>query len=489
LPFARSPTSHTRSPLAAADDAHSDCSTTGIEDPSPAPPSPLPHLRQPTTPDTAARMGGGDLNMKKSWHTGTFANQERVWKKEREALEERKKLQQLQKELEQERAVQELQRLQEAAGGKKRDERVDWMYAAPAEGNGPNPDELEAYLLGKKRVDKLLKGNEEKLLAQPTEEVPGGSFQSLQNANTSRDTASKIREDPMLAIKRQEQLQYEKMMKDPRKRRELREAREAILGGSGKSAGEGESKEERRARKEARRAEKEARSSSDRRHREDDDRHRSSRRSHRDDRSRSRSPRRSSHRDDDRSHSDRRRERDYRDADDRRAPRYSDERDRHSRPRSPPPPPRDDRSRDYRRRSPSPPPRHHHSNGHSRPDYDPRSAAPPSSRPPPPPSSSVTSAADEAARKAALAARLEAMQSSAASLSASRAERLSKLEAEDRALHEREERERKERGRAGDGVGPGFIAKAQGVVYGGGMDLGERMRRSGRVGLVGDRDD
>lgn len=89
--------------------------------------------------------------------------QERVWKKEREALEERKKLQQLQKELEQERAVQELQRLQEAAGGKKRDERVDWMYAAPAEGNGPNPDELEAYLLGKKRVDKLLKGNEEKV--------------------------------------------------------------------------------------------------------------------------------------------------------------------------------------------------------------------------------------------------------------------------------------------------------------------------------------
>lgn len=89
--------------------------------------------------------------------------QERVWKKEKEALEERKKLQQLQKELEQERAVQELQRLQEAAGGKTREQRVDWMYAAPAEGSGPNPDELEAYLLGKKRVDKLLKGNEEKV--------------------------------------------------------------------------------------------------------------------------------------------------------------------------------------------------------------------------------------------------------------------------------------------------------------------------------------
>lgn len=53
--------------------------------------------------------------------------------------------------------------MQEQAGGRKREERVDWMYAAPAEGNGPNPDELEAYLLGKKRVDKLLKGNEEKV--------------------------------------------------------------------------------------------------------------------------------------------------------------------------------------------------------------------------------------------------------------------------------------------------------------------------------------
>lgn len=63
--------------------------------------------------------------------------------------------------------MQELQRLQEAAGGKTREQKVDWLYAAPAEGSGPNPDELEAYLLGKKRVDKLLKGNEEKVGSLP----------------------------------------------------------------------------------------------------------------------------------------------------------------------------------------------------------------------------------------------------------------------------------------------------------------------------------
>ncbi|KDE03325.1 hypothetical protein MVLG_06195 [Microbotryum lychnidis-dioicae p1A1 Lamole] len=202
-------------------------------------------------------MGGGDLNMKKSWHTGTFANKERVWKHEKSALEERKKLQELQKELEQERAVQELQCLQAEAGGKKRADRVDWMYAAPAEGNGPNAKELEAYLLGKKRVDKLLKGNEEKLMAATSADAPGSSFTALQNANTARDTAAKIREDPLLAIKRQEQLQYEKLLKNPRRLKELRE-REFGSRTLGTSHGErkskkDETKEERRARKEDKR--------------------------------------------------------------------------------------------------------------------------------------------------------------------------------------------------------------------------------------------
>lgn len=108
-------------------------------------------------------MGGGDLNMKKSWHPALGVNMERVWKEENKALLERKKLQELQKEHEQERIVQELQRLQHEAGGTKREERVDWMYAAPAESQGANAEELELYLLGKKRVDKLLQGNHEKV--------------------------------------------------------------------------------------------------------------------------------------------------------------------------------------------------------------------------------------------------------------------------------------------------------------------------------------
>lgn len=52
--------------------------------------------------------------------------------------------------------MQELQRLQEEQTGKKRAEKLEWMYTTPAAGSSQNAGELEDYLLGKKRVDKIL---------------------------------------------------------------------------------------------------------------------------------------------------------------------------------------------------------------------------------------------------------------------------------------------------------------------------------------------
>lgn len=71
-------------------------------------------------------------------------------------LEEKKKLDQLRKEKEEERQLQELQRLQEEQTGKKRTEKLEWMYSTPATGANQNSNDLEDYLLGKKRVDKIL---------------------------------------------------------------------------------------------------------------------------------------------------------------------------------------------------------------------------------------------------------------------------------------------------------------------------------------------
>ncbi|MCJ1270201.1 RNA-splicing factor [Lobaria immixta] len=161
---------------------------------------------------------GGDLNLKKSWHPVLMSNQRRVWEEEKKALDERKRIEQMMKERQEERQIQELQDMQEAAGGTKRLNRVDWMYSGPSSGQAGTTEEMEGYLLGKRRIDGLIKGTESKKLEKAAAE---DSFMALQNANTMRDTASKIREDPMLAIKKQEQVAYEALMNDPVRRRLL----------------------------------------------------------------------------------------------------------------------------------------------------------------------------------------------------------------------------------------------------------------------------
>ena len=173
---------------------------------------------------------GGDLNLKKSWHPVLMSNQKKVWEEEKKALEERKKIDQIMKERAEERQIQEIQELQEAAGGKKRQSKVDWMYNGPSSGQAGTTEEMEGYLLGKRRVDGLLKGTENQKLEKASTE---DAFMALQSANTLRDTAAKIREDPMLAIKKQEQAAYEAMMNDPVKRRMLLKAAGQDESGSG----------------------------------------------------------------------------------------------------------------------------------------------------------------------------------------------------------------------------------------------------------------
>jgi hypothetical protein len=83
-------------------------------------------------------MGGGDLNLKKNWHPLTYANQEKVWKREQEVLAEERKLIQLKKELEAERSMQELTELNAAHGKSSAShgpERLEWMYQMGAQDN------------------------------------------------------------------------------------------------------------------------------------------------------------------------------------------------------------------------------------------------------------------------------------------------------------------------------------------------------------------
>ncbi|PHH69484.1 hypothetical protein CDD82_7736 [Ophiocordyceps australis] len=164
-------------------------------------------------------MGGGDLNLKKSFHPTLQRNQRAVYEEEQKALAERKRTQQRINEIQEERAREELLRQREAAGGKKRIDRVEWMYQGPSDGQVGTTEETESYLLGKRRVDDIVKGTQHKKLENNAGEQ---SFMALQsNANSARDTAAKIRDDPLFAIKRQEQEAYYAVVNDPIKRRQL----------------------------------------------------------------------------------------------------------------------------------------------------------------------------------------------------------------------------------------------------------------------------
>lgn len=412
-------------------------------------------------------MGGGDLNLKKSWDPRLKRNQAKVWDEEQKALAERKRTQQRINEIKEERAKEELQNQLEAAGGKKRIDRVDWMYQGPTDGAAGTTEETEAYLLGKRRIDNLIKGNEHKKLEKAAGEE---SFMALQNANSARDIASKIRDDPLLAIKRQEQATYEAMMNDPIRRRQLM-AKMGVDEDAERRKDKERRREERRARKE------------ERRHRHHH------RRSH----SRSRSPRRRHHDDSEeeyrrrsrrREHSPERRHRRRDDSADRsrESPRRRDSNDDRDKNRDYSRDDRDGRSRRNGHRDGSDE-KEERSRRHSRsPDqrrerrhYDDRRE--PRNRPPP--RDAPRDDGDADAKEAERARKLAAMQSAASELDEDRVKRLAALEEREKAAREADDRGRQ---RGGD---RGFVNGLH--KQAGKLDLAERMGR-GKQGFVRDED-
>jgi hypothetical protein len=411
---------------------------------------------------------GGDLNLKKSWHPVLMSNQKRVWAEENKALEERKKTDQVLKERAEERALLELEKLQEAAGGKKRTDRVDWMYNGPgADGPGAGggvSEEMEGYLLGKRKLDGLVQRSEADALKKDAGEE---GFMALNsNANSSRDIASKVASDPMLAIKKQEQAAYEAMMNDPARKRMLLQA-------AGKDDG-GDKKESRQKHR-------------SRHHRDDDDGHRSKRRRHSDEDEERRSHRHRSHRHRHRSHS--RSRSPHRRSDDRgreeRRHRSRRDRDRSaSRERSPRRSRHSDERREHRKSYPSPKrsgssrsksrspyrARNDESSRHQRrrsPSYERGSGRPKSYRSPP-----EEAKRDEAAEQAEREKRLAAMQSNASELEGDRRTRLADLEARDAKQREEDDRKRSDKANF---IG-GIRKEAEGV------DTGRRLQggRGGR---------
>ncbi|XP_029950235.1 pre-mRNA-splicing factor CWC25 homolog [Salarias fasciatus] len=217
-------------------------------------------------------MGGGDLNLKKSWHPQTMKNIERVWKAEQKYEAERKKIEELQKELKEERAREEMTRYAEESGTmKKKDDRLDWMYQGPA-----GQVSRDEYLMGRP-IDKQITDQYEEPESGPSAEtglLPGSIFNPA-TAASSLDMAAKIREDPLFEIRKREEEKKREVLTNPVKMKKIKEMLRQNLDKKDKKKKRKKEKKERERRKEKKHRRRSSSSSSD----EDDEKKRRKRKS------------------------------------------------------------------------------------------------------------------------------------------------------------------------------------------------------------------
>lgn len=150
---------------------------------------------------------------KKSWHPSKKDNSEKLWLREQEAARERARIAELQKQLEEERKLEQIHKLEIASGRLDpaqvlKRKRLNWMYEygpnqipAAAKAKDHKLKEQDDLLLGKKEVDLDELANER-------------NQQQASATNLFVDAEAKLREDPLLEIKRQHAL----MTAAPRKR-------------------------------------------------------------------------------------------------------------------------------------------------------------------------------------------------------------------------------------------------------------------------------
>lgn len=99
------------------------------------------------------------------------------------------------------------------------------MYQAPSSATGHYSEEMEGYLLGKRRIDGiLLKNDTDNQKLEKGADVVGANAAAGPSVGSARDTMTKVLNDPLLEVKKREQAALEAAMMEAARRRE-REAR------------------------------------------------------------------------------------------------------------------------------------------------------------------------------------------------------------------------------------------------------------------------
>ncbi|KAL4271845.1 hypothetical protein GQ457_13G027670 [Hibiscus cannabinus] len=152
---------------------------------------------------------------KKGWHTGSLRNIENVWKAEQKHEAEQKKLEELRKQIHEERERSEFRLLQEQAGLVPKQERLDFLYdSGLAVGKGASSSAAGGSGAGFKALEEALPSSKptDSSANQPSS-APGALFED--KPHSANDAWRKLHSDPLLMIRQREQEALARIKNNP----------------------------------------------------------------------------------------------------------------------------------------------------------------------------------------------------------------------------------------------------------------------------------
>eukprot|EP00227_Mantoniella_beaufortii_P011626 CAMPEP_0197576320 /NCGR_PEP_ID=MMETSP1326-20131121/1384_1 /TAXON_ID=1155430 /ORGANISM="Genus nov. species nov., Strain RCC2288" /LENGTH=202 /DNA_ID=CAMNT_0043139215 /DNA_START=135 /DNA_END=740 /DNA_ORIENTATION=+ len=154
-------------------------------------------------------MGGGlaFLN-KKSWHTGGVQVQSEVWRREQEKEHEARRVEEMKKEIAEERKLQELQMQAAEAGHLDKVERLEFMYKGGPKSASEQKKEDDEYLLGEKKYVAPIEENAFAAAAP-------GALLAADTPLARNEKWNKLNSDPLLMMRMQEQEARKAIMHNP----------------------------------------------------------------------------------------------------------------------------------------------------------------------------------------------------------------------------------------------------------------------------------
>ncbi|KAF8758086.1 hypothetical protein HU200_010749 [Digitaria exilis] len=161
---------------------------------------------------------------KKGWHTGSLRNIERVWKAEQAEEAEKRKTEELKKQVAAEKEKAEFRAMQERAGLRPAQERLDFLYESGL-AVGKSSEGFQALQQSAPGAGAASSSAQASASDSSKAATPGALFEDKpQSAN---DTWRKLHSDPLLMIRQREQDAIARIKNNPIKMAEIKKSVEA----------------------------------------------------------------------------------------------------------------------------------------------------------------------------------------------------------------------------------------------------------------------